>query len=290
MSTTEQNWPRAWEPLTPRGVAAFAGASFARLFLVQLIVALLAAGAVVWFLETAWLPVARAAIHRLPETGAIHDEKLDWHGDTSVLLAGNHFLGIGVDLHHSGQIGRESQLQIEFGQDNVRVFSTLGYQIYDYPPGWRMAFNRAELEPWWGARELWLVVSAAGLTIVSLLVAWAVLATLYCVPVKLITLFENRDLRWGQSWRLAAAALMPGALFFTVGIVAYSFNLVDLIQLGTLSILHVVIGWVYLFVSPLFLPRLAETATPRGNPFKDETESAKPSAKAVKDKNPFKGS
>ncbi len=33
----------AWEPFTPRGVAAFAGAGFGRLLLVQFIVALLAA-------------------------------------------------------------------------------------------------------------------------------------------------------------------------------------------------------------------------------------------------------
>jgi hypothetical protein len=285
MSTTEQSWPRAYEPLTPRGVAAFAGASFARLFLVQLIVALLAAASVVWFLEAAWLPVVRAAIHHLPEEGAIHEEKLDWHGETSVLLAGNHFLGIGVDLHHSGQIGRESQLQIEFGQENVRVFSMLGYQVYDYPPGWRMAFNRAELDQWWGAREPWLVAGTALLTLLGLFVSWTVLATIYCLPVKLITLFENRDLTWAQSWRLAGAALMPGALFFTAGIIAYSFHIVDLIQLGTLGILHMVIGWIYLFISPLFLPSLTETTTPGANPFLKKT-----SKQSAKDKNPFKGS
>lgn len=287
MSTTEQSWPRAFEPLTPRGVAVFAGATFKRLLLVQFIVALLATLSVVWFLESAWLPVVRAAIHRLPADGAIHDQKLDWHGETSVLLAGNHILGIGVDLHHSGQLGHESQLQIEFGDENVRVFSTLGYQVYDYPPGWRMAFNHTELEPWWGAHEPWLVATLAAFMLVGLLVSWCVLATFYCLPVKLITLFENRDLRWGQSWRLAGAALMPGALFFTAGILAYSFNFVDLIQLGTLSVLHIVIGWVYLFISPLFLPRLAGTATPRANPFADKT-AKQPAKPAAKDKNPFK--
>ena len=285
MSTTEQNWPRAWEPLTPRGVAAFAGAPLWRLLLAQMIVAFLAAGSVVWFLESAWLPVIRAAIHHLPEDGSIHDEKLDWHGENSVLLAGNHFLGFGVDLHHSGQLGREAQLQFEFGQENVRVFSTLGYSVIDYPPGWRMAFNRSELEPWWGAREPWLVVAAAALTAVSLFVSWMLLATLYCVPVKLITLFENRDLRWGQSWRLAGAAMMPGALFLTFGIVAYSVGLLDLMQLGTLFILHFVIGWIYLFISPLFLPRVVESVAPKTNPFTKKTPEKPTSAS---DKNPFK--
>jgi hypothetical protein len=250
MGTTETTWPRAWEPLTPHGVAAFAGATFRRLFLVQLIVALLAAGAVVWFLESAWLPMVRAAIHQLPPEGEIRDEQLDWRGEPAVKLAGNHFLGICVDLNHSGQLGREAQLQIEFGRKNARIFSMLGYEVIDYPPGWRMAFNRAELDPWWGAREPWLVAGAAAFTVVALLLTWTILATLYCVPVKLITFFENRDLRWAQSWRLAGAALMPGALFLTFGIVAYSLGVVDLIQFGSLVVLHMVIGWIYLFISP----------------------------------------
>lgn len=286
MSTTEQNWPRAWEPLTPRGVAAFAGAPLHRLLLVQLIVSLLAAGAVAWFLESAWLPIVRNAIRHLPAEGEIHDEQLDWRGESSVPLAGNHFLGIGVDLNHSGQLGREAQLQVEFGRKNARVFSMLGYEVIDYPPGWRMAFNRTELDPWWGAREPWLVVGVAALTALGLQLTWALLATLYCVPVKLITLFENRDLRWGQSWRLAGAALMPGALFLTAGIIAYSLNFVDLIQLGVLAILHMVIGWIYLFISPLFLPRPSGNPVSQANPFASEAKLKSP-AKS-KSANPFK--
>ena len=46
----------AWEPLTPRGVAAFARANFSRLLLVQFIVALLAAASVVWFLDDGCFP------------------------------------------------------------------------------------------------------------------------------------------------------------------------------------------------------------------------------------------
>lgn len=289
MSTTEpNNWPRPWEPLTPHGVAAFAGAPFRRLLLVQVIVALLAAGAVGWFLEYAWLPVVRSAIRHLPAEGEIRDEQLDWHGDSPTQLAGNHFLGIGVDLNHSGQLDREAQLQVEFGRKNARVFSMLGYDVIDYPPGWRMAFNRTELDPWWGAREPWIVVVAVAFTVLSLLVCWFVLATVYCIPVKLITLFENRDLRWGQSWKLAGAALMPGALFLTAGIVACGLGLVDLIQLGGMAVLHLLIGWIYLFISPLFLPRPAEATPITGNPFADKAPGeAKPTA-LRKDPNPFK--
>src|SRR6267143_3278964 len=69
--------PFAWQPITPRVVAAFAGASLGRLLLVELIVALLVAGAVLWFLAAAWFPTVRQAIHQLPEQGTIRNQRLD---------------------------------------------------------------------------------------------------------------------------------------------------------------------------------------------------------------------
>src|SRR2546423_14755104 len=58
--------PAAWQPFTPRGVAAFASAGFGRIFLLLCTSALLSTGTVVWFLNTAWFPTFQAAIHELP--------------------------------------------------------------------------------------------------------------------------------------------------------------------------------------------------------------------------------
>jgi hypothetical protein len=275
MSTTVQTLPPAWEPLTPRGVAAFAGASLRRLLLVQFIIAVLAGTVVVWTLQVTWFPAVREAIRHLPAKGEIRAAQLDWAGDTPVQLAGNRFLGLAVDLNHSGQLGREAHLQIEFGRKNIRVVSLLGYQILEYPPGWRMAFNRTELDPWWGAWEPGILVGAGLGTMAGLMLIWALLATVYCLPVRLITFLENRDLSLRQSWPVAGAALMPGALFLTFAIFSYSLNLVDLLQLGGLAGLHFVIGWVYLFISPLFLPRIAAVAGVKVNPFAKAPEAAK---------------
>jgi len=52
----------AWEPLTPRGVAAFARAKLGRLLLVQFIVALVAAASVGWFFDDGCFPTITAAI------------------------------------------------------------------------------------------------------------------------------------------------------------------------------------------------------------------------------------
>ena len=267
VTDTEPTWQMAWEPLTPRGVAAFAGASLGRLLFVQLLVAMLAAASVAWFLETGWFPIVRKAIHELPAEGSIANGELSWSGETPQQLAQNRFLGLAVDLYHSGQLGREAHLQIEFGGNDLRVYSLLDYKIIEYPPSWNGAFNRTALEPWWGAWQPWLLVGTVALVVAGLMVSWTFFAILYCAPVRLISFLENRDLNWGQSWRLAAAANMPGALFLTAGIIAYSLGWMDLIRLGAIFALHFVVAWVYLFVGPYFCPRNAAGKKLRDNPF-----------------------
>ena len=267
MSITPQSWRSAWEPLTPRGVSAFAGGSLGRLLVVQSIIAFLAAASVVWFLKEAWFPVVQTAIHQLPARGEIHNGQLGWSGESPLQLAENRFLGLAVDLFHSGQLGREAHLQVEFGRENLRVYSLLGYQVIDYPVAWNVAFNQTDLDPWWGAWKPIILVVAGAICVVGLMVSWALLATLYCAPVRIISFLENRDLSWGQSWRLSGAAMMPGALFLTAGIVAYSLNWMDLIRLGGMLGLHFVIGWIYLFISPPFCPRPVTVKNVTANPF-----------------------
>lgn len=278
MTSTAQSLPRAWEPLSPRGVAAFAMASLGRLLLVQCMIAVLAAGTVVWFLEEACFPIVRAAILQLPAQGEIRDGHLVWPGDSPVQLAGNHSVGVAVDLNHGGQLARDAQLQVEFGRKDFRVISMFGYVVVDYPGGWRMAFNRTELDPWWGAWEPAILAGTALATALGLMLVWTALASLYCIPARVITLFENRDLSWGQSWRLAGAALMPGALFMIFGIIGYGLNWIDLVQLGAMAGLHLPVGWIYLFISPLFLPRHPEAAAVKPNPFAGDAQSAKDAA------------
>jgi len=103
---------------------------------------------------------------------------------------------------------------------------------------------------------------------VGLFIAWSVLATLYALPVWLIALFSNRDLRLAESWRLAGAALMPGAVIMAIAIVLYGLGVLDLVALTVVGVGHVVVGWVYLFVSQAFLVR-AEAASGAKNPFVD---------------------
>lgn len=262
-----QSLPSAWETLTPRGVAAFARAAWGRLFVVQLLVAFVVAAAVVWFLHDGWCPTLRDAIERLPDEGEIRFGKLDWRGASPQLLAEGTFLAFSVDLEHASDRRSPAHVQVEFGRETFRLQSLLGYTEARYPAKWIVAFNRKELKPWWGAWQPALLAGAAAAVVVGLLLVWFALATIYMVPVWLTAFFTNRDLRLHEGCRLAGAALMPGALMMAVGILFYDFGVLDLVGLGFVAGGHFVLGWIYLFVSLLFLPKNPTAAATRKNPF-----------------------
>jgi hypothetical protein len=255
----------AWEPLTPRGVAAFARASFERLFVVQSIFALIAAAAVVWFLSDGIFPVVDSAIENLPDMGSIHGGKLDWRDDSPLLLAEGRILALGVDLEYGGQQRSPADFQFEFGRDSVVIYSLFGEGELDYPPQYLIAANRRDARPAWDAWSPNILAVAAIGTFFGLLLTWALLATVYCLPVWLVCFFANRDLNLRASWKLAGAALMPGAAVVSASLVLYELGAMDLVQFCFAFGMHLVIGWVYLFLSPMFLNR-AQPAEKK-NPF-----------------------
>jgi hypothetical protein len=255
----------AWEPVTPRGVAAFARASLERLLVVQSVFALLATAAVVWVLSGSFFPTVATAVNQLPDTADITRGHLNWPGDSPQLLAEGHFLAFSIDLKHSGQLRSPAQFQFEFGEHSLWILSFFGMTEIAYPAGQSFYFSRPGLQPAWGAWAPEILGLAAIGTFFGLLLTWTLLATIYFLPVWLISFFSNRDMDYRQSWKLSGAALMPGALILTLAIMLYGLGAFDLVQLCFAAAMHVLIGWLYLFISPLFLGRSA----PRheGNPF-----------------------
>jgi hypothetical protein len=256
----------AWEPLTPRGVAAFARATLGRLLLVQSVVAALAAVSVVWFLDDSVFPVVKTAIQNLPADGEIRFSRLDWRGDSPQLLAEGRFLAFDVDLKHSGEMHLPADVQIEFGRETIRIHSWLGYSEFYYPPDSIIPFNRTKFEPLWGAWSAEILFIAAAATLLALLLSWWLLATIYFLPVWMLGFFTNRDLNFRASWKLSGAALLPGALLMAAAILFYDLDFLDLVQVIFVFGAHFVLGWIYLFVSLLFVPGIP-AASPKGNPF-----------------------
>lgn len=256
------------EPFTPRGVAAFARAKFSRLLLVQILIALLAAISLTWFLNENCFSVVQQAIQNLPDAGKISGGALDWRGDSPKMLAEGNLLAIDVDLNHGGAIHSTADVQIELGKDSIRASSFLGYSDFFYPP-WPAPFNRTDLQPLWGAWRAEILFVAAAVIFIALLLSWAILATIYFLPVRIVGFFANRDLNLRRSWKLSVAALLPGAILMILGIWIYNLEFPSLIFISAIFAAHFLIGWIYLATSIFFLPRTSADA-PKENPFKSK--------------------
>ena len=256
------------EPFTPRGVAGFARANYSRLLFAQIVFAALAAAAIAWFFYDGCFPTIQAAITNLPSSGEIRSGQLYWSGDPSLKLAEGRFLAFDVDLDHSGQFLSTSDLQIEFGRDSIRVFSFFGYYTdFFYPQHKILSFNQTDLDPLWKAWRMEILFFIALIAAAALLASWAILAAIYTLPAWLFGFFTNRDLDWFGSWKLACAALLPGALLMTAGVLLYDLGFLSLVALIFVFGAHFVLGWLYLVFALIFFPRVS-TATPKGNPFK----------------------
>ena len=62
------------------------------------------------------------------------------------------------------------------------------------------------------------------------------------------------------------------ALLMTAGVLFYGVGLMDLVAFGFLFAAHFVLGWIYLFLSLLFLPHASGVPT-KGNPFQPKREN-----------------
>lgn len=256
-----------WQPITFGGVAAFSRARWGRLLVVQALTSLAVGVSVACFLVAAWFPLVQKAISRLPDKGAIRGGQLEWNGPSPVWLAEGTFLSILVDPGGGSSTGHIADVQLVLERNRMRICSLFGCLTVAYPREWTFGLNRAEAEPWLGAWRPFLVPGVVLAVAVGLLAAWTVLATVYMVPLRLITFYTDRQAGLGACWRIAGAAQLPGALLMAGAIVLYGFNRLNLVGLLFAWLLHLAAGWIYLGIAPARLPRLGGAPSRRGNPF-----------------------
>jgi hypothetical protein len=259
--------PIAWQPLTPRGVAAFAFATYMRLFWIQLLFALATTSAVIWFLLANWAPVIRSAVRALPEEGIIRNQKLSYPESGPELLAENRFLAIQVRRDEFSTTAAGADVRVEFYPQKVRVCSLLGCFQRAYLAGWMAPFTRQELIPWWDAWEPVFLGIIGILLVLAFLLLWHVIATLSCLLVRLVAYFADRELTLGGSWRIAGASLLPGTVFLIVAVVVYGLGIIDLLRLLLAFPIHGLIQIIYMLRSIFCLPRLQNAPAPSANPF-----------------------
>jgi hypothetical protein len=259
--------PAAWQPLTFGGVAAFAGARTGRLLAAELAAAIMVAACAVWFLHRAYCPVILQAIQKMPDTARVAEGALQGVPDT--LIAESKFLAIAAAPQSGGAIGQEADLQIELRQNDFcagSIFWPDWGLDFRYKRGMVINLARSNLEPWWSAWQPVLLAAAGAAAVLFLLLAWAVLASIYMAPAKFIAWFADRHLPWGGAWRLASAALLPGAMVLTGATILYGWSVIDLVGLSFFVAFHVILGWIYLVGGSCKVTRLFPVDSKR-NPF-----------------------
>ncbi len=260
--------PRDWQPFTFRGVAALAMGPRRRLLKVHLLAVFWLVGAFAWLMATAWWPVVDAAAEQLPDHAVIRNQSLEWDGSLPFRLGENRFLAVTVDLEGHPTRTSTSDLQLELMRDGIRFHSLFGHLTLPYPPGYQVVLSRLEVQAWWGAWRWPMLAVVSVAAFVGLLIAWPLLATCYSLGVCFICRLSDRSAPPGVCWRLAVAALAPPVVLVGAALFLYGLQRLDLVSLLFALVVQIVVGWVYLLVSPFWLPPRSGPAPRTGNPFR----------------------
>jgi hypothetical protein len=265
---TAVNPPAPWQPFTPGGVAGLATAAPGRLFRAQVIVATFTAGSLAWFLATTWFPVIDLAATQLPGTATIRGRTLEWTGPVPIRLAGNGFLSLTVDPEGVASPQSTTDVEIELGRHELRVRSLFGYVTWDYPGGYRIGLSRTEFMAWWGAWRIPLLGIIGIVAFLGQFLCWALLALIYASPLRFIAFYADRGASSLTCLRAAAAALLPSSVVMGAVIVLYGLGRIDLVGLLFGWVLHLLVGWVYVLLTPFSLRRMPNVPKRRANPFR----------------------
>jgi hypothetical protein len=269
-AASTENPPRpktAWQPFSARGLAAFGQAGFGRTFLWLGLVALLGTGTVIWFLNEAWFPAVRAAIHELPEQGEIVRGTLNTPAANSRSLAEQRFLGFTLLGSDAPGMDLSSHIVVRFRKKSVEACSLFGCSRWNYSADLQMPFNRIDSQAKWEAWQPFLNGGAALGVVAGLLIFWTTLGVAYSLVAWPIAWILKKNVTWGGTVRIACAAQMLGSLLLLAGIWGYGLRLIDLVQLLSLALLQLFVAWIYVGCALKVVPQRTPPAEKRTNPF-----------------------
>ncbi|HOW64284.1 MAG TPA: hypothetical protein P5186_15610 [Candidatus Paceibacterota bacterium] len=275
----------AWQPLTFGGVAAFACASWTRLWLVQILVAAVSALCFACLLLLGVIPVLDQAVERLPEKAEIAEGQLRWTGRETERLAEGPLLSIQVDLEASSQLGQTSDILVQLSKNHWKIVTIFGHITGNYLASGSIDLGQAVIQPRWDTWKPFVCVGLSLFWMLLLVLIWHLLALLYAPVVSLLATLMQRQTGGSTCLKLAAAALLPGALFLSMSLVLFAIRQLELVGFLVSTGLHLGVGWIYLLVAPTCLPADPGLASPSSNPFKpkDLVDAAPPASK-----NPFR--
>jgi hypothetical protein len=226
-----------------------------------------ATAVLVWFLNSAWCPALELALGNLPEHSSLTNGRLVWGGEPVVHLADHAFFSIAVDLEGNAEIDQSADVQVEFGPAELRVRSMFGFVTVPYPPDLNLRMDRQDVLPWWGAWRPIILGGVALLSLVCLLSAWFLIASILALPVRLYAFLLDRKTTVGECWRLAFGSHLLGACLVTLALALYGLSRLSLASLLLSWFLHWFIISLLLITAPLRLPKFNSGRPGAINPF-----------------------
>ena len=191
---------------------------------------------------------------------------LDWRGESPVLLAENRFLAVSVDLHKPGGCVPWRTCRWNWGGRIglcIRVTGLCADELSGAGSSQRIARN---LQPLWGAWRPAILAAVIGWCcwVCSRLGFYS---RHFCGPDLAVRIFEPRS-ESARELALERRGVDAGALLMVGAISFYDLGVMDLVQLGFVFVAHLVLGWIYLLVSPCC--RASGSANRAENPFGSE--------------------
>jgi hypothetical protein len=238
-------------PLMPRGVAAFAQSSWLRLLIVQAIFGLLAGGCIAIFFESSCEPAITDFVHSLPEHLWLNKGGIPAPPDTASGHTGFLSLSLSPEEHDSDLT---SDIVFLFGQRTVQIGSLFGWSTFRYPVVEDMDIGRAGMMPRWGAWRPPIDAIIIIGTSCLLIVIWHLYAFPAAFLLRFLAFFGDRRLAKSGAWKLSCACLLPGSFLLSIGILLYAAHWLDLLRFLIWMGVHLIVGWIYFFVTPFWLP------------------------------------
>lgn len=238
--------PRALPlPTTFGGIATLAAGPPARLFGWQVLIAVTSAAIIVWAFQATWGRALQHAVTSLPAGGEIRQGALVWESQAPLLLHQGSFLSLVIDPQGTREMGLASDVTLSLEATHLGIRSLFGWTRMPYPRHGQLSLSRTEVSAHlaaWRTPALALLGVLIGL---ALAIAWLALALLYAPFLAAAAFLTGRPLSLRNAWRLAQAALLPGALLMSAAIALYASRQLSLIGLLAAVPLHLVAGWIF---------------------------------------------
>lgn len=266
----KHNFPH---PLTPCGIVAYTTAERFYFIATILLFAVICSASICILVNRCLVQPINIVAERLPDEGGIIDGKLFWLTNEPAVLIETRSFSIHVNPTDEEPIADGADLQVVFGKEKLLLRSLFGWLILPYPETLNFPLNLKEVWTTWGAYKNSIIPVTFLIFACLLVLVWWMLAWLYSIPISIFIKILRRKIDPIGVFRISLMSQMLPAAILSSGIILYAYNRFDLTTLLILFIVHIPFAWIYLIISPFYLPGLPEDLE---NPFSDGDKSRNP--------------